>query len=616
MSYRIFLLLAALAAAGCRRASPPAYERIALPPFENLTGDPRRDWLSLGLAELLAGALTGAPRSQPLRVDQAAGAAALRATHILHGYFRPAGARLRADVVLEDLRTLRVVARASAEGDPEAGLAPLAERLAAALGRGAGSLPTRSTEALRRYAESFGAADPAAALEGSLAADPDFAAPYLSLAGLWVARGNAPAARAVLERALGRKGLRPPDRLRLELLAATLAGDAEARLVRLEALSRATPADAEVFRDLAALRLARGDYPGAVRDYRQALERDPGDPVLLNQAGYACAYAGDFAAGLAFLDRYRRLEPADPNPADSLGDLHFLFGRFAQAENFYLESVKKSPDFAGGLSWFKAAHARLMQGDREGADGLFEQYLRQRSQAGDPALELRRAEWDYLTGRSEQALRRLSEWAAAPDRQPDQRALALATAALWRLNGGDRTAARELAGRALSAAVSPSARTLARLCLFVAQPEASADEWAARAARTFSQAGQEPLRRSALAFALLLEGRFSQAAPWLEQLERQAPPPSQPARLLLAWALLETGRDPGRRLELWPIPEAHLGDPFRCLTFPRMLWLRAWWLERQGRREEARPLYRLYLKYAGPRAPAGERRRAEAALKP
>jgi len=616
VSCRTFLLLAALAAAGCRRTPPPAFERIALPPFENLTGDPRRDWMSLGLAELVAGALAGAPRSQPLRVDHAAGAAALRATHILHGSFRPAGARLRADAVLEDLRTLRIVARLSAEGDPEAGLPAMAERLAAALGRGAGPVPTRSAEALRLYAESFAAADPVPALERSLAADPDFAAPYLSLARLWLARGNGPAARTVLERALGRQGLRPPDRLRLELLAATLAGDREAGLGRLEALSRAAPADAEVFGNLAALRMARGDFPAAARDYRQALERDPDDPVLLNQAGYACAYAGDFAAGLAFLQRYRQMEPAGPNPADSLGDLHFLFGRFAEAENFYLQAAKKSPDFAGGLSWFKAAHARLMRGDLEAADALFRQYLQQRGQAGDSALEIRQAEWDYLTGRSQQALRRLSEWAAAPDRRPDQRALALATLALWRLDGGERTAARELAGRALSAAVSAPARTLARLCLFVAQPEASAQQWAARAARTFPQAGEEPLRRSALAFALLLEGHFSQAAPLLEQIEREAPPPGQPAGLLLAWALLESGRDPGRRLQLWPIPEARLADPFRCLTFPRMLWLRARWLERQGRRQEARPLYGLYLKYAGRGARAEERRRAEAALRP
>jgi tetratricopeptide (TPR) repeat protein len=70
---------------------------------------------------------------------------------------------------------------------------------------------------------------------------------------------------------------------------------------------------------------------------------------------------------------------------------------------------------------------------------------------------------------------------------------------------------------------------------------------------------------------------------------------------LLAWAYAETGRLPQAEqlLARTPIPLSS-GEPlFAELIFPRYLYLRGALLEKQGKREEAKQSYELYLKYAG-----------------
>jgi len=612
VSFRLWLVLGALAAAGCKHPPEPAFERIAVPPFENLTGDPGGDWMGIALAELTVEGMAGAPRSQAFRSDEVADAMLRRATHVLHGYFRLAGGRLHVEATLEDLRKLRMVARCSVTGEPERGPAPLADQVLVALGRRARTVRAPDPEVIRAYAEALSAADSESALEGVLAAAPDFAAPYLVLCRARLARADLAGARAVIARAGRARGFDELDRARVGLMASALAGDIQGRLRQLELLARLSPADGEVFQSLAGLRLARHDYRGAVEAYRQALARDPDNPFLLNEAGYAHAYAGDFSGAVAALERYRRLQPSEPNPADSLGDIYYQFGRFAEAENYYLEAVKKSPASGGGVSSFKAAYARLMRGDLEGADELMRRHLEQRARAGDGLIELRRAQWEYLTGRARQAFKRLVVWADERGRSAEERSLALSLLSVWSLESGQRREARRHAERAVAAARTP----LTRLSLFLTEPEASPSDWRRRASETFSELRGEILGQMALAYALLLGKQYRDAVPVLQGLERMAPPaPSEPTAVLTAWALLESGQDPAERLARWPTPEARLLQPSDCLIFPRVIYLRAWWLERQGRRQEAEPLYRLFLRCAAERPGLdGERRRAQAAL--
>ncbi len=617
MSYRFVFLLTALALAGCRRTQQAEFQRIAVPAFENLSGDPALEWMAFAFAEVAAAAIAGHPRAHPLRIEHSSAAAAVRATHILHGSFRRSADRLLAEAVLEDLRTLKTAGHATASGAFSQGPAPVADRLLAALELRARPVAQRQAAALRLYVEASSASDRMPALRQALALDAGFGAAWVALAQAHLARRDLSGAHRALEEALRSHALDPVDRARLTLMRAALGGRQAEYLQALEGLARLTPADPEVFQALAIRQRARHDRAASVRAFQEALRRDPENPFLLNEAGYAFADAGDASAAVAVLERYRRLQPAEPNPPDSLGDVYFQFGRFADAESSYLEADARRPGFAAGASRLKAAYCRFMQGDLNGGDALFGKFLDARGKAGDRWLEFRRAEWDYLTGRRRRAFERLAAWAAAADRLPDERVIALTRLAIWSLDCGDRPEARRFAQLAAVANGGPQSRLLARLCLWLTQPEGSAEQWSQRARAALDERFPPGIRSAALAYALLLSKHFREAAALLRELVRQTPPsPGEPMPVLLAWALLESGQDPGDLLARWPLPRVEIEQPLPALVFPRVIFLRALWLDKQGRRQEARPLYSLFLKYAGDRPSTfAERERAEAALR-
>ncbi|MGB9605595.1 MAG: hypothetical protein ACPL88_06930, partial [Bryobacteraceae bacterium] len=346
MRFEVFAAALVLLLAGCGKPAGPQYSRIAIPPLENLTGDSGLEWWGPAVAELVAAAITGSPRANPVRVESWWDAPATRATHVLHGAIERDGSRIRAEAFLEDLGRggmLRIVV----EEEAAVGPALLAERIAVRLGLCARPVTQYHAEAVRAYVEAFRTPDPVGALEKAIATDPDFGLPYLHLLRLRMEQGDRAAAEAVL--AAARKArLDPVDRNRLEALGAGLTSAPVAYRRALQELARLTPADPEVFQRLALQSLAARDYSPAASYYREALARDPASPMLLNEAAYALAYAGQFAGALSLLRQYRDLQPADPNPPDSLGDICFQAGKFAEAATYYLESAEKDPAFAGG----------------------------------------------------------------------------------------------------------------------------------------------------------------------------------------------------------------------------------------------------------------------------
>jgi hypothetical protein len=237
-------------------------------------------------------------------------------------------------------------------------------------------------------------------------------------------------------------------------------------------------------------------------------------------------------------------------------------GRFAEAEKFYLEAWRKYPGFLEGGEPYKLAWARLLQGNRAGADEQFEKYLEARRAAGDAQVELRRAQWEYLTGRRKQARARLEAQGGAA---------VWGQLAVWSLAEGDRQGARQYAARI------PASAPMARLVQFLAGEEAGAEEWAARAQRVFPGDSDSALRRTALAYALLLARQFAAAVPVLREWHAQTPASAdEHTHVLLAWALVETGRprEASELLDWYPAPRPGAEQPFLCLSYPRVLELR------------------------------------------
>jgi tetratricopeptide (TPR) repeat protein len=564
------VLLCALV--GCSR-SPAHPERMAVFAFENLTGDSSLDWASRAAAEYTVDSMAGSKTlcaALALSNDDLWNA---RATRALRGYFSAANGRLYLAARTEDTARSRTVANFAVDGPASNGPLPLAGELVRRLDAAVTPSRARDAGAWKAYVDALAhtPAEAAPLLERALSIDPDFAPAIFILARLRATMGDRAAANKVVEDALSRRSrLSEIHAAKLDFIAASLRADPLTRFRALSRLATLVPADSDRARETAEAATAARDYPAAARWYERAALTEPSYGVLWNQLGYARAYLKDLKGAVDAIERYRRLSPASANPADSLGDVHFYLGRFAGAEQYYLDAYGKDPKFLAGGTLFKAAQARLMLRDMPAAGALFEKYAAARRLAGDPALEFTRAQWEYLSGKRREAIARLEPLAASLPRAAIQ-------LVVWHLDMGDRAAARAAAGKAPQAATAPDGELLL-MARFLAEPPASSSEWALRAERVFPAPAQTGVKKYALAYALLFSKEYGAAALVLKEIvAHSGPGSSDNAPALHGWALAETGhkREAAPWLEVFPIPMPNGFSLFACLSYPRQLTLRA-----------------------------------------
>jgi tetratricopeptide (TPR) repeat protein len=546
-SRRRACLLLPLLLCACSRRQDAGFLKIAIPPFENLSPGAGMEWLGRGFGEMLRLELAGS-RFLPIRVARAADAGSAGAAYVVEGYFFRAAGRFEARAGVRDVRTHRTVATATASATGGTGVIALSESIARQIDPAARPAGTRSDAAVESLVSG--------AFDKAIAADPDFGAAYVAWVQSLMARGEIDEARKVIHSASARGGRFPAvERDMLALAAASLDNDAARRRQALVALTRSTPADPFPFAALAELESNARAFTSAIAFYRQALDRDPDNVLILNQLGYSQAYSGDLASAEKSISRYRELRPREANPLDSLGDVNYYLGQFTEAEKYYLAAHSMDPSFLAGGELYKAAWARLMTGDLAGADALFAKYINARSDALAP---YRQAQWEYITGRRRAAMERLARL---------ETQLAAAQLAVWQMETGDPAGARRNALRAGDTGLGAVVR-------YVTMPQGPpppgvAGEYAA-------------------AYALLLSRQFTAAAGRLETLYARTPPgSSEPVEVLLAWALAESGHT-DRAAALVannPIPDATGEHLFLSLSFPRILYLRG--------------DYKLFLRYSG-----------------
>src|SRR5687767_11936131 len=118
---------------------------------------------------------------------------------------------------------------------------------------------------------------------------------------------------------------------------------------------------------------------------------------------YAHGFAGNIAGAEASIAEYRRVAPQDANAYDSLGEVYFYYGRFAEAEQNFLKAFEMNNALLGGGEMYRAALSRFLAGDLPKADEYLKRYLDFRQKHGDPSLALREAVWLYTTGRVAEA---------------------------------------------------------------------------------------------------------------------------------------------------------------------------------------------------------------------
>ena len=548
-------------------------------------------------------------------------ALAAGANRLVYGQFALVNGRLRVDAVIEDPAARRMVQTLSASGPLDQGIIPIADTLARRISPESRPFGTRSQQALQEYVavlESPDASGVADRLAAAIQADANFGQAYVAWVQLAIAQKDLGTAERVLAQARARGTSIPEqDRLRLAVEEATMRGDSASRERALHDLLRVYPADPTLHRNLGELALNRREYDKGAAYLTTAAVIRPDDPAVLNLLGYAEAYRGDLRAAVNALRQYEKLRSDEANPLDSLGDVHFHLGQFSEAEQFYLKAHEKNPNFLSGGDELKAAHARLMTGDLTGADKLFDKYIEGRRAASDPAIEYRKAEWWWITGRRDRALSGLETFAHAAEKGPlrSLSARSYAQLALWNLEMGGKEPARQLAARAAELAPSETGGTA--VIRFLTEPDASPTEWSVRAERMFPDSSPATLKDFALAYALLFAKEFERAAPVLRQIYQRSGQTSPGVPVLLAWAYIETGRyqDAAPLLRRNPIPEPTGLALFNSLHFPRLFYLRGRMLEHSGKGEEAKRYYRFFLNLSGPQPlKFGEEHRARQAL--
>ena len=365
--------------------------------FDNLSGDASLDWIATAAPAILGSQLAGVGRVLPALAENARDGYLQRATHLAHGYFEKRGERLRFEVVVEDAGRHRISAEDTAEGDALEAMDNIAHRMSPA----ARPFSTSNREAL----EAWGRAE----FERAVTLDPDFGGAWLSWVQSLAAAGDAARAREIASRALARGGLRASlEKAQIDVIASNLergsgSGDS-AQIKALENLSRLAPLEAAPLRALAQAHLGARRFAEAARAYENLIQADPGDAQARNLLGYAQALAGDPDRARASFEQYGRQSGEAANALDSLGEAMFLNGRFREAEKAFLDSFQKSPDFLGGATLWKAAHARWLGGDLAGANELASRYSQARMRARDPSIVWRQANWLYETGRRNEAM--------------------------------------------------------------------------------------------------------------------------------------------------------------------------------------------------------------------
>ena len=592
-------LLLALLTAGCSRQPKPLVERLAVVPFENLTGDPSLDWVGPVLAEAVVEQLTGSATVQPNTFARLSDAAMARGTVALRGYYILASGRLRLVASRERLSDGKVAATETLEGVVPDGLPALADALARRVDSGVRAPDTRSVEALRALAEAKASADPAVvlpALARAVSADPDFGPAYVAWAQVLLDRGDESGLRTILDKARSR-GDRIAELRRAELavLGAAAGPERAASTQALATLARLMPADAALLARLAGEHTKAHRYAEAAEFYRKAVAVDPLNGSFWNDLGYSEARRGNLAAARAALLEYQGVAPQEANPLDSMGDVHFYLGAFADAAGYYLRAHAKDPSFLGSATLYKAARARLMTGDLAAANELFHRYEQARRQAGDRVSDYAAAQWLYLTGRRPEAVARMRTLARPPSAapaggSPELAAVAEAQLSAWAVADSNMAEARRLAEGVLGRSQSSLAKTTAVLALMLSDPSMPA------------RLPEGSLKTLGGAYRLLVSKQYPEAVKLLTGLAAETDPLAQErVNVLLAWALVESGRarEAGPLLDVYGVPPSGLEPPFGFLTFPRMFRLRAEALAAQGRAKEAAQMGDLYRRLSG-----------------
>ncbi len=433
---------------------PPAQavtHSVAVVSFENLTGDPNLDYLQKAIPNLLISSLeqsenlrvaswerlqdivrqmdreddTFIPTDVAFEVCQREGIETLVA-----GSYTKADEMFATSATVYSVATKSPLRRASTRGE---GIGSILRRqideLSREIVRGVGlsdrRFGTDRTEVAEMMTTSMDAYndflrgredfdryymnDARVFLEKAVAQDPGFALAHFYLFRIHSYQGEVKKAREALaefnkfgKRLAGREGeyIEAVQALAVEQ-------DAEKYVELMNRLIAEFPKEKRFPLELGNFFFARERRDEAASWLSKTLELDPNFGPALNLMAYLRSYEGDYEGARTFLERYAAVQPGEANPHDSLGDLHFKFGKLEQAAAKYQEALAIKPDF--GTEW-KVAYTYALLEDYAKATAWAERF---EARASTEAIRIRARELKALLfvaqGQVQRALTLLDE---------------------------------------------------------------------------------------------------------------------------------------------------------------------------------------------------------------
>jgi tetratricopeptide (TPR) repeat protein len=586
--------LVLLAACGQKEKQAAGPEIIAVLPTEDLSPEAPLDAWAAVIPTLLNEQFQGLPTALGVRAHTPGDAVALKASRLVHTSVARGREGILFEATIEDTRRHKMSAwSTTAKNDEE--LLQSIGALGKTLRSDARGVATLSTAAVRAYA--------AGNYSEAVKADPNFGLAWQAWVESAARAGKTAEAKEAVAAGL-RNGAAMPalEKARLQELGAELGTDPAERVKRLGELARLEPANLELLIRAATSAMAARQFAMAVALLQGAVAANPDSGQALNLLGYAQAYAGNDTAAKEALTRYMQLEPGSANPLDSMGEVALRSGRFEEAAERFEGANAKDATFLGGQPLRKAALARMYAGDLQGARKTMEKYFGALPDGLKPALPLLRGQWEYISGQAQNGMARVKE--VAEGKGPVA-SLGASQMALWALEVGDRVAAARWIARGREAGAGRDAATWLTVASFVALPPAPAEEWGKRGEKLRAAAPQMGVTAdTALALALTLQKAWPQAGAEWEKIRRALDPGSEGrAREMELFCRLESGAKPGaKELGIWPIPLPEAFDMLAFLTHPNLIHSRGLGAEREGKHEDARRYYELFLKLSAGRA--------------
>ena len=529
-SHQLFFipLLLLLILGACSRQVPlPQNPRVAVQLFDNQGADAADRWIGTLLAYSMVYGLGNDAQMAPSIVNDAEGWRTLGAGRLLSGTIRREGQAIRIEARLTDTASSAILRRFE-DVVTEDKLLSCAGRMMESMLGVKSAIPVYEAAAWKAFAK----AQSPPSLDGLNAFVehyPSFAPAYPILAEMYLRSGKRAEALALASRLPA-----SADPLSRAQLAFTVADSPQTKLKALAEVAKLRTGDPRIYAELALLAATTGDWSLAAAQYKDLTRLEAGKVEWWNSLGYAEANLNHLPAAVAALNEYRRLSPKEPNPIDSLGEIHYMNRQFKQAGQYFDEESQLSPAFQNGVAWRKAAFSYFFAGDLKSADERFETWMKQVLLNAPPGTQsFERAMWFARTGRANQAEALLTREAAGA---VGDRKLA-AELHLAMIQFGLTGKRPELAALAAWNAQlkDPNLRSEFSIFALLSQPAKSETELAAKIGAAVSQPQLNPLRLELLAAAGKLMSAPPQEKPKVFPLPNAADSPID--ALVLRWHL-------------------------------------------------------------------------------